>query len=373
MRVLVTASIFPPDIGGPATYVPQIAKELTERGHEVVVLTLADRVVHRDTERPFDVVRIPRRLPRFWRWTMTVSRIVVLGRCCDVLYVNGLAMEATLANCVLRRRMVQRVPGDLAWERATDNRWTEDALETFQRQRYGWRIELIRTLRRWWTRQADHVIVPSRCMGRWVASWGVSPQRIVVVPTGVNVDPDLPAQPNPVCAPLKLIVAGRLVPLKRVDRVVEAVGALEGVGLLVVGDGPERERLERMAERLGLADRVHFAGARPRDETLALIRGSDVMVVSSIYETYPHVVLEAMALGVPVIASAVGGVPEIIENGRNGRLIADGRVEELRGAIEAMRSPEERRRLAAGGLETASKHTVRRMVEETIRVLRPAL
>ncbi|WP_243028295.1 glycosyltransferase [Thermus albus] len=101
--------------------------------------------------------------------------------------------------------------------------------------------------------------------------------------------------------------------------------------LLVVGDGPLRSELEEMAKRLGLADRVRFLGVRT--DVPEVLAGADVFVLSSRYEGNPLSVMEAMAAGKPVVATAVGGVPELVEDGVSGILVPPGDVEALARAI----------------------------------------
>ena len=186
LRVFIITGIFPPDIGGPATYVPHIAAALAERGHAITVLTLSDRLDHDDSQYGFRVVRLPRRLSKAWRWLRTVSEITRLGHDADVLFVNGLAIEAVLANLWLGKPMVQKVVGDLAWERATNRDWVQDSFEEFQKQRYGLKVESLKALRAWWTRRASRVIVPSRYLAGWVMRWGVPGEKITVIYNAVE-------------------------------------------------------------------------------------------------------------------------------------------------------------------------------------------
>ena len=318
MRVLIITGIFPPDIGGPATYVPQVARGLAERGHQVTVVTLSDRLDHDDRAYPFRVVRLPRRAFKPWRMLRTFWTLVRLGRGHDLLFVNGLAPEAVLANFVLRKPLAMKVVGDLAWERATNLGWTSDDFETFQRKRYGLRTELLKALRAWWTRRAHRVIVPSRYLAKWVARWGVPEERIVVIYNALEPLEDIKPLPVPLSTPVKAVTVGRLIPLKRVDGILQAVAQVPGLGLVIVGDGPERPRLEHLAESLGIMDRVYFAGRRNREETLGIIASCDLFVLNSTHEGLPHVILEAMALGLPVVATAVGGTPEVVNHGETG-------------------------------------------------------
>jgi hypothetical protein len=115
LRVLIITGIFPPDIGGPATDVPQIATTLMRLGHQFSVLTLSDQLGHDDCVYTFPVKRLPRKSFKLWRWIRTMEQIIRLGRQADVLFVNGLALESALANLWLRKPLVQKVVGDLAW------------------------------------------------------------------------------------------------------------------------------------------------------------------------------------------------------------------------------------------------------------------
>jgi len=375
VRILIVTGIFPPDIGGPATYVPQIAEGLAQRGHAVTVVTLSDRLDHEDGVYPFQVIRLPRRAFKPWRMGRTVLVLLRLGRRADVLFVNGLALESVLANFVLRKPLVMKVVGDLAWERATGRGWTADDFETFQKRRYGLRVELLKALRSWWTRRADRVIVPSRYLARWVESWGVPKDRLVVIYNAVELVDGVEPLPVPLKTPVKAITVGRLVPWKRVDGLIEALREIPELGLVIVGDGPERPRLERIVQELGISDRVYFAGQRSKTETLSLMAACDFFVLNSTYEGHPHAVLEAMALGLPVVATAVGGTPEVVRDGETGVLVP-GRYGALGASLSALaRDPALRRRLGRAarqwiGERLSAAHMIR-LTEETLFTVTP--
>jgi len=373
MRILMITGIFPPDIGGPATYVPHMASALTQRGHAVTVVTLSEGLDAANDTYPFRVVRLARHQRRPWRWLKTMALLVRLGRQADVLYVNGLAMETALANLILRKPTVLKVVGDLAWEQATNRGWVNDTFEDFQQQRHGWKVELVRALRTWWTRRAHQIIVPSRYLARWVAAWGVPEEKVRVVYNAVDLPDSLSPSSVPLASPVKVVTIGRLVPWKRVDMIIEAVGRCAGAGLVIIGDGPEREHLVTLTQQLQLSDRVYFAGQQSPADTLALLNACDLFVLNSTYEGLPHVVLEAVALGLPIIATDVGGVPEVVENGWNGQLIAATDAHALHETLaRLLAQPAERQRLAAGARQTAERFRFARMVEETAAALTEA-
>jgi len=111
---------------------------------------------------------------------------------------------------------------------------------------------------------------------------------------------------------LFLLHVGALIRTKNVYNLVKTLSAWQQkFKLILVGDGPERTRIEKLVQRLGLAENVLLVGEKPHDEALSIIRACDALLLPSICEQVPNVVLEALALGRPVIATKVGGVPEI--------------------------------------------------------------
>jgi glycosyltransferase involved in cell wall biosynthesis len=370
INILIVTGIFPPDIGGPATYVPSMASELLKRGHRITVVTLSDRLDHDDRSYTFPVHRIRRSLAKPLRLLFTVLRILREGRCAQVLYVNGLYLEAVIANYLLRKPMVQKIVGDWAWERATNKGWVKDTFEEFQKRGYGVKIELLKALRSFCVSRADTVIVPSQYLARAVTHWGVPNTKTIVVYNAVEL-PSLARSTIPLSTRFKIVTVGRLVPWKQLNHLIEAVSECEDAGLVIVGDGPERSRLEALARQRQLADRVYFAGQRSKEETFGLMSACDLFVLNSTYEGFPHVVLEAMSAGLPVVATEVGGTPELVRDGENGLLIAANANGALsKTLMKLVTSSEERQRLAAGAQETTQRFRRSTMIEATEATLR---
>jgi glycosyltransferase involved in cell wall biosynthesis len=376
MKVLIVTGIFPPDIGGPATYVPLIAKALTEREHQVTVLTTSEpeNLLWDDGAYPFPVVRINRRQNILLRMLRCVAKVLRWGRSVDVIYANGIFFETVIANKFLRKPLVMKIVGDEAWERSVRKGWTKDNFEDFQNRRQSWQAELLKRHRSWFVRQADKVITPSQYLAKWVAKWGVAEDRIKVIYNAVEPVDEVEPLPVPLATPIKAVTVGRLVPWKRVDRLLEVLKALPELGLVVVGDGPERPRLEQMARELGISSRVYFAGQRTKRETLSLMAACDIFLLNSTYEGLPHVVLEAMALGLPVVATAVGGVPEVVRDRETGMLspIDSGALNlALRQLVEDSAL---RQRLGERGYRWIQQHfNQARMIKETETILLSAI
>jgi glycosyltransferase involved in cell wall biosynthesis len=148
-------------------------------------------------------------------------------------------------------------------------------------------------------------------------------RRERVIPNGIELDlPPATGSPDGRC----LGFLGRLVEQKNPLLLLDVLDALraEGYRLAVIGDGPLADELRRRAAALALTDRVEFVGSLPRAQALQRLRSVDVLLMPSLWEGMPLAALEAMAIGVPVVASAVGGLREIIEDGRSGFLVEGG-------------------------------------------------
>lgn len=362
--------IYPPDIGGPATYVPKIATYLTDQGHGVRVITLSDDSAGDPNGYPFEVIRIWRSMNWLPRIAVTILTIARIARKVDILYINGLYFEAALANLFMRKPQVDKVVGDLAWERSTTKGWISDDFETYQTARYAWKVSLVRWLRSWWSKRADRTIVPSKYLGRSVKSWGVHEDEIDVVYNGMDFHPAKEKADLVLPTSINVITIARLVSWKGVDGIIDTISQLDNVGLVVIGDGPLRHDLEDHALRAGVAGRVFFAGTRDSSEIPSILSACDVFVLNSSYEGLPHVVLEAMAAKLPVVATAVGGTPEVIQNGINGLLVDHGNPNELLNSLSRLvADPALRKKLADQGAETVKRFTDQRMFEQTEAVL----
>ena len=372
MKILVVTGIFPPDIGGPATYVPEIAKALLERGHETSVVTTSEPewLDLDDGQHPFPVFRMNRKIHPGVRFFHFAGTIFHHAKKADVVLANGVFPEATVASFLARKAIVQKIVGDPCWERARNRGWTTDNFETFQNLHHGLRVEAFKQLRTFVARRADKIIVPSHYLASWIRQWGIPQNKLLVVHNSVQSVDGIDPAPVSLTSPVKLVTACRLVSWKRVDSIIRAVGQIANVGLLICGDGPERKNLDTLTRDLGLTNRIHFAGQRNRDDTLALMAGCDIFVLNSTYEGFPHVVLEAMSLGLPVIATSAGGTPELVRNGETGILIeSDGADALISAILQLIGSPETLRAMREKTRVEVKSFSFPKMVWETEQVL----
>jgi glycosyltransferase involved in cell wall biosynthesis len=326
MRILLLTGIWPPDVGGPATHGPDVVRFLLDRGHRLRVVTMADG---EPTDRPCRVDTVSRRLPFPLRYGLVAAKGAGAARGADVVYATATYAAAAMASTAARRPLVAKLVSDPAYERARRYGLERGSLESFQERR-GRGAELLKRLRTRALRRARTIVVPSAYLAEIATGWGLDRGRIVVL---TNPAPVLEAvEPEPL-PPGTFVFAGRLTAQKDLGVAIDAVATLPGARLVLVGDGPERDRLERHAAAVGVNGRVAFVGARPRPDVIRHLAGATAALLPSAWENLPHAAVEALAAGIPVVATAVGGVPEVVHDGENGLLVEPGSPELLAAAM----------------------------------------
>jgi glycosyltransferase involved in cell wall biosynthesis len=191
--------------------------------------------------------------------------------------------------------------------------------------------------------------------------------RVSVVRCGVDL-PDAPARSSD-GRPVRIVCIGRLAPEKGHYGLLRATADLLATGLpfhlTLVGDGPMRADLEARVRELGVADVVEFLGARPEEEVMQILAGADLLVLASLIEGLPVVLMEAMAFGVPVVAPHVAGIPELVTHEREGLLFPPSDWEGLSAQLRRLVGDAGlRARLGgAGWIRIAEEFAIERVVE----------
>lgn len=322
MKVVVVSGIWPPDVGGPASHAPALAGFLVGRGHDVEVVTTA---AHEPEPRPYPVRWVSRKTPAGVRHLKVVATIGRRATAADVVYATSMVRRAALGATLARCPLVVKLVADEAYERARRAGRFAGTLEEFQAARGSLRVWALRGTRTAALHRARLVLCPSAYLREIALGWGLAADRLAVLPNAAPALAELPSRDElrallGVDGPT-LAFAGRLTAQKALDVALDALVQVPGVTLHVLGDGPERERLERRAAELGLDGRARFLGGGDRSQVLRLFRAADASLLPSTWENFPHTVVEALAVGTPVIATAVGGIPEVVRDGENGLLV----------------------------------------------------
>ena len=374
MKVLLVSGIWPPDVGGPASHAPELAAFLHGRGHAVEVVTTADAP---PAQEAYAVRHVSRSTPIGLRHLAVALLVARRARAADVVYATSMVGRSSLGSALARRPLVVKLTADEAYERARRRALFGGDLDAFQTFTGGKQVALLRRARDLALSRAAHVFCPSEYLRQIALGWGLEPERVTTLP---NAAPDLP--------PLRprdelrrelgiegptLGFAGRLTTAKSLDVALRALIQVPGVALAIAGDGPDRAELEALAAELGLQERVRFLGAQPRERVLELFHASDASLLSSSWENFPHTVVEALAAGAPVLATAVGGVPEVVRDGVNGLLVPAGDADALAEAIRRFFADDElRARLAAAAAPSVDEYRPERLLARIEAVLEQA-
>lgn len=334
MRVVIVSGIWPPDVGGPASHAPDVAAFLRERGHDVQVVTTAARAPGHEA---YPVRWVSRNLPKGLIHVRTAAEIARRALYADVVYTTGMFGRSSSGSLAARRPYVLKLTADPAFERARRRGMVNVDLEAFQALQGDAAIRALRAARNFELRRAAHVFTPSAYLRELALSWGVGADRASVLPNPSPVLPELPAREwlreafgmdRPTLA-----FAGRLTAQKSLGVALAALASVPDVQLVIAGEGDAREELERVVGELGIEDRVRFLGALPRARIVELFAAADASILSSTWENFPHTVVEALAVGTPVIATTTGGVAEVVRDGENGLLVNPGDVTALAHAV----------------------------------------
>ncbi|MEO0650366.1 MAG: glycosyltransferase family 4 protein [Planctomycetota bacterium] len=368
MRILITSPVFPPDLGGPAVYVPSIGRYLMDQGHFVKVVAFCAE--KHPQGHPFPVLAVERG-PLPLRYLKAFLYVLREAKDFDVVYVQEhLALLHVLAAKLRRRPVVIRIMVDGAWEISHRKGWIDgDDINVFETKQYDWKVKLVRRLQRLWWGWTERLICCSEFLrGICVQRYGVAPDKAVRILNALHgLDPEqVTATQGEARAELGLdpskrylLTICRLMVWKGVDGIIRALEGLPAdVELLIAGDGDMQEAWTALAAERGLATRVHFLGNVPHAQIPLYIRASDVFVLNSEYEGLSHTLIEVTTLGLPVVCTGVCGNPEVVEHEVNGLLVEPKDDDGLRAALERMlEDPELRARYAAEGVRLSSRFT----------------
>jgi teichuronic acid biosynthesis glycosyltransferase TuaC len=190
---------------------------------------------------------------------------------------------------------------------------------------------------------ANALIAVSSAIEQGLLGLGADPAKVTVLRNGV--DPVIFHPQDRAAAQAKLglrrpaiVSVGHLIERKGHHRVIEALAMLPGLDLIIIGEGPERARLATLAAKLGLTERLRFAGAIPQADLPLYYSAADALVLASSREGWANVLLEAMACGTPVVASPIWGNPEVVREPAAGQIAAENTPEALAASIARLRA-----------------------------------
>ncbi len=322
MKIVLATGIYPPDIGGPATYVKHMADELSQRGAEVIVVTYVSNTGFEPDETPWKVVRVPRAGGPFNRWRRFASALKTHAKDADVVYAfSSVSCGIPLRKAKLKKpKKILRLGGDFLWERYTDMGGRRTLKEFYAR------FPFLKRFMRGILAQFDHIVFST--------SFQENLYRRVYrrLPPHSVIENALPEREKVTHArhnPLKLLFMGRFVRFKNLPALLTAVAKLPYVSLTLVGDGPVAKQASALAQKL-LRGRVSFLPSAHGEDKDTIFREHDLLILPSLTEISPHTAVEARAAGLPVLLSVENGLSETMREGMT--------IRELRNSADITRA-----------------------------------
>ncbi len=385
MRVLLVTNTYPPaDLSGVGTLACELARRLGSCGHLVCVFTRRPAPGDPHAVR----VRGPKLLfpllvaLRFAASPRTAWDLVQVHESDGALVALVLRLLRALGAPAGRARLVATLQVSYVEERRAVRPVRADgevvSRPTFGELVFAWlRAPILAVLGRVTARLADAVVAPSEATAAELRrDYGA--RAVEVIPNGI---PPSPARPAHVAArspqlPPVVLYAGRLRSRKAVAVLLAAMprvlAAVPSARLVVVGDGEQSARVAAAVRARGLATHVDLAGSLPRPAAMARLFDADVFCLPSTYEGLPLAILEAMAAGLPVVATAVSGNPEAVEDGVSGLLVPPESAAALADALIALLTdPERRRQMGEAAKRRVAEHfAIERVAEQHLELLR---
>ena len=324
-KILITTGIYPPEIGGPATYSKLLFDELPKRGIEVEVLSFGE----------------VRHLPKIIRHFVYFLKIIKRAKGVDIIYAQdpvSVGLPTMIANKFLRKRFFIRIAGDYAWEQGVQRFGVKDDLDTFSAKQkgYGFAVSLLKKIQIKVAKSADIIIVPSQYFKTIIVNWGIQSEKINVIYNGIKLSQNLGVRHLSEGEKVLLSV-GRLVPWKGFKVLIELMPdilqEIPEIKLVIVGSGPQKEELEKIIEKLNLQDKVILTGQLGKEDVFEQMRKTDILVLNTEYEGFAHLLIEASNRGIPIIATNIGGNLELIENNKEGILVQPNDKEAIKNAV----------------------------------------
>lgn len=376
MRVLQLTQRFPPAIGGVEEHVLHLATKLRERGVDVRVATTDlrrdfpfERLPPTEDARPFPVVRYPaHKLVDAPHGLGVISPAMLRGALdhgADVVHAHAYGYFPTWVGSLARSldgaALVITPHSDAGGARLSKRLFD-------------------RIVPRLTLRQASRIIALTRHEASHLESLGLRRERIAVIPNGVDVAEfgDLPLR-RPRHEGATALFVGRLDPAQKgLEPLIEALALLPpsaGLRLRLVGeDWGGAPLVRRLSAALRVEDRIDVVGPVSRPQLLDEYARADLLVLPSLFEPFGIVLLEAMAAGLPVVASRVGGIPEVVVDGETGLLVEPGNPEDLASALLRLASdPDLRARMGDRGRQRSGSYSWDVLIPKVLAVYRDAL
>ncbi|ASY20718.1 glycosyltransferase [Candidatus Planktophila dulcis] len=314
-KISLFSGIYAPETGGPAKFAQTFSEFATRQDQCIEVFAYSRLPIFAKLNSCAEIFLLSNENSILKRFLQMTWCILKSAKSNNSILVNGSFWEVAIARHLMNFKYVAKVPGDIVWERARNLGKTTKNIDNFQNEPLGLSYKILRYFFAFSLRKAEWVIVPSEHLGELCKSWGVQKSRIVLINNSVF----LPTKPDFSSEEKKFdfVTVCRLVPWKGVDEIIINVSEL-GVKLLVIGDGPERDSLQKLSDSLNA--NVTFVGEIPPEDVPQYLKDCSTFVLNSNFEATSYALIEAQANGLLTIANESTGSEQVITHNLTGLL-----------------------------------------------------
>lgn len=367
-KVLICTGIYPPQIGGPATYSKLLEDKLPGRGIDIKVQSFGWVIKY----------------PKIIRHILYFFKVLIYGMNKDIIYAQdpaSVGFPALIAAKILGKKFYLKIVGDYAWEQGSQRSGVTDLLDQFSTEydKYPLQVRLMKKIEFFVANHADKIIVPSNYLKKIVMNWGINGDKIQVIYNAFHV-PDFNGSREEMRKKFNInfptiISVGRLVPWKGFDTLIALMKdiskEINGVKLYIVGDGPDKDYLDNCVKKSGAEDLVVLTGKMKQNDLFEYIKASDLFVLNTSYEGLSHQLLEVLYLEVPILCSDAGGNMEVIDNGLDGELFKYNDKETIKNSIiNILKNKEIANKYVEKGKEKLDFFGEERMLQEVTEMLK---
>ncbi len=313
MKILIATGIYPPDIGGPATYAYNLSRELRKLDCDIKIISYSSQ----KNSNQEDIIFINKNKNIFLRYFYFFRQVNKLASWADMIYTLDLmsaGFPAVLAAILKRKKVIFRTGGDFLWEKAYQKGWTELPLSEYYKDKKNFLEKLLIFFCRQLLGRINFVIFSTEFQAKIYKEYYKLPQEKIKIIANASLEvnnflPDYQYRDS-------FIFAGRLIKLKNLNRLIKAFSKIKdgNIKLIIFGQGPEKENLLTLIKNLSLEKRVEIKDKIEQEKLINIIGGCKFFILPSVTEISPNLALECLSLRKPIILTKETGLADELIN-----------------------------------------------------------
>ena len=307
-KIIFATGIYPPNVGGPAVYVKNLGKKIVEYNYDIHIVTYGKADGEYQDRRGTKISVIGRNRSLLKRYSQYFKKVKSLAKDANLVYafdISSSGLPAWLASKVTGKKFMVRVGGDFLWEKAAENEWTNLPLSLYYKKIKGAKQKLLFILIKFYLKRIGVIIFTVDWLKDiYQKYYGIKENRAVSI---ANPFPSIEFRRTEMPRDKTIVFAGRIIKLKNLKRVIEAIKGIDEVKLNIYGEGPEEENLKKIIKDLKLENRVAIFPKIEHYKLLNMFKDAFLVLVPALSEVSPNTVLECIKLKQPVLVTNACG------------------------------------------------------------------